>query len=99
MNDKPQGIDGAATPGSFMVDDATKSMSARHMKDTLEYNLRHAEDHLKKAKEACESLTKQGVKANIPRSLVDLGDYFEQKGGYQESVDSKVSKVANKIRQ
>lgn len=97
MMDKKVGVEGVGTEGSYKLQPADKNMSVRHLKDTLEYNLKHAEDHLKRAKEACERLTKAGEDAAIPRSLVDLGEYFEKKGGYEESVDGKRSKADRKL--
>ncbi len=96
MMPKNTGIEGAGSEGSFNLGKDDLTMSISHLKDRLEYNLRHAEEHMVKAKEACERLSKAGVTPAIPRSLVDLGEYFEQKGGYEESVDSKVREAAKK---
>lgn len=97
MISKPTGLDGVGTEGSYKLQKTDTDMSVRHLKDTLEYNIRHAEDHLKRAKEACERLHSAGEEAAIPRSLVDLGEYFEKKGGYEESVDGKKDKADKKL--
>lgn len=87
MADKTVGVDGVGSKGSFKLPVSDEKMSIRHLQDTMEYNLKHAEEHLKAAKESCERLCTAKVPHKIPRSLVDLGEYFERKGGYEQSVD------------
>lgn len=65
------GIKGFGTEGSYNLDPADATMSVDHLKDTTEYNLRHAEEHLDKAKEAVDRLHKVGEDAHIPKSILD----------------------------
>jgi len=73
-------IKGYADEGSYQLDDGTKAMSLEHAKDSYEYNLRHAEEHLEKAKEICHKLIKMGKAGEVetPKSLLDLFKYFEE---------------------
>lgn len=73
------GIEGAGSNGSYEVDDATKKMSIQHHIDTFNYNIRHAEDHLKAAEKACHALEAAGKAGEVdtPKSILDLFEYFE----------------------
>jgi len=76
---KGMGIEGYGTEGSYHVSDDDKNLSQNHLEDSLEFNIHHAEDHLKEAKKACERLHKIGEKPKIPKSLIDCLRYFEKK--------------------
>src|ERR1041384_6232515 len=94
MADKTYGIGGIGTKGSLHLDAQDKEMSLIHRNDTIEYNLRHAEDHLQKAKEACEQLAKAGKEAvKAPKSLLDLFDYFENEDTPQQKADKKLKNI------
>lgn len=97
-NDKTTGIQGVGTEGSYHLDKEDTQMSITHLKDTLEYNLKHAEDHLTKAKEACERLDKAGEHVDIPKSLLDITSYFEEKQGYHSAEDHADMKLKNHIK-
>ena len=80
MNDqKGMGIEGIGTKGSYHVDDATKDLSISHHKDTVEYNLHHAEDHLKAAQAAAKQLDDIGEKYSVPKALIDLFHFFDSR--------------------
>jgi hypothetical protein len=91
------GVKGVGTEGSFHLTDADKDMSVSHLKDTLEYNLRHAEEHLHEAKKACARLIDVGVAFDVPRSLVDLLDYFE-KSHTKELADAHMKSIVDQVR-
>lgn len=89
MADKTVGIGGIGTKGSYHLDSKDKEMSLNHRQETIEYNLKHAEDHLTKAKEACEQLEKAGETPRSPsKALLDLFDYFEETS--QDKADKKL---------
>lgn len=91
------GIKGVGTEGSYNLDKKDQKMSMQHLKDSLEYNMRHAEEHLQKAKEACERLHEAGEETNIPKSLLDLNEYFEEKAGYNDKDDVVMEKRLKKV--
>ena len=80
MDNKGVSLDGLGTKGPYHLDKGSKELSIKHMNDTLEYNLRHAEEHLQKAKESCEKLDKAGVKHVLPisKQMLDLFNYFQE---------------------
>ena len=93
MADKTVGIGGIGTKGSYHLDKGDKTMSLKHRHDTIEYNLKHAEDHLQKAREACEQLEKAGEESRPPsKALLDLFDYFEKEDTPVEKADKKLKK-------
>src|SRR5258708_25420252 len=100
MVDKPVGIGGVGTKGSYHLDKADKNMSEKQRKDTLEYNLRHAEDHLTKAREACEQLDKDGVTEDPPitKAMLDLFDYFEEAVGHTNELEYRKNKADQKLK-
>jgi hypothetical protein len=86
--DKTVGIGGIGTKGSYHLDSGDKEMSLKHRHDTIEYNLKHAEDHLQKAREAREQLEKAGQPSRPPsKALLDLFDYFEKEDTPQQKAD------------
>ena len=92
--DKKYGIDGIGTKGSYHFDKTDTEMSTNHLTDKLEYNFRHAEEHLVEAKAACERLDSAGASHEAPKSLLDLLSYFQ----VHESSESKLKKVADRVR-
>lgn len=87
MADKGVSIKSTAEKGPYKVDKSTMNLGKTHTKDTLEYNLRHAEDHLQAAREACEKLDKLDPSHKVPvtKSLLDLMDYFEKEVGHDQA--------------
>lgn len=86
--------------GPYHLDKSTQDMSLQHAKDSLEYNLKHAEEHLKQARENCEKLDKHGNKTPPPvsKELLDLFEYFEDAIGYEDSPQDKDAKLKDHIR-
>lgn len=80
-------LSGKGTPGDYHLDKASMKLSLSHSKDSLEYNLRHAEEHLQKARENCEALEKSGERSQPPvsKELLSLFDYFEKAIGHDEA--------------
>lgn len=100
MADKGISLDGAGEKGPYQVDKGTKDMSIMHRKDTLEYNLRHAEEHLGKAREACEQLEKAGHDEPPPvsKQMLSHMDYFEEAVGHHEDLKNKVKRADKKLK-
>lgn len=80
--------------GPYHLDKKTSDMSLNHANDSLEYNLKHAEDHLKAARTNCEKLDKHktGNKPPVSKELLDLFEYFEDAVNYQEHPDAKLKR-------
>lgn len=96
MDDKGISIEGIGTKGPYHVDEATKEMSVSHHQDTVEYNLRHAEDHLKAAMDACKKLHEAGEKVpTVPKTLLSVFDYFEKK---ENAASMPMDKLRDKIK-
>ena len=96
MEDKGIGLKGIGTKGSYHVDDATKELSINHHHDTVEYNLRHAEDHLKAAKDAAKQLYEVGENCSVPKSILDLFHFFEQKD--ENAATMPIDKLREKLK-
>ena len=98
--EKGVSIKGYADEGSYHLDDGTKAMSLEHAKDSYEYNLRHAEEHLDKAKEICHKLIKMGKAGEVetPKSLLDLFAYFVETKDL-ENKDNAASMPIDKLKE
>jgi hypothetical protein len=97
---EPIGIEGIGTTGSYQVDDKTKATSLQHHKDTYDYNIRHAEDHLKAAREVCQKLEAAGKAGEVetPKSLLDLFKYFEDTKNDENAANMPMDKLKDKIK-
>jgi hypothetical protein len=96
MDTKTSGIEGYGSEGSYHLDPSSNELSKDHLQDSLEYNIRHAEDHLKEAQKSCERLHKIGAEAHIPKSLLDNMRYFEGKRENAATMD--MPKLREKIK-
>ncbi len=76
-DNKTTGVGGVGSEGSFHLAKEDKVLSVSHLRDRMEYNLRHAEEHLVKAKEAGERLHSVGIGFDFPRAISDLVDSLE----------------------
>lgn len=95
--DKKVGIEGMGVKGSYNIAPVDQKMSVEHLKDRLEFNIRHAEDHLKEARLNCERLHNVDVEPTIPKSLLDELKFFQDESTHQKSVDTKLKKVGKNI--
>jgi hypothetical protein len=93
-------IKGAGTKGSYHVDEDTKDMSVDHLKDTFNFNLKHAEDHLEKAREVCHKLVAAGQddEVDVSKTLLDLFAYFEKAEGSDNAAKMPMDKLRNKLK-
>lgn len=98
MIDQGVSLKSSGDKGPYKVDKSTKEMSLTHAKDTLEYNLRHAEDHLTKAREVCDQLEKMGNTTPPPvsKQMLDHMDYFEK--AVEPDLKEKQKRANNKLK-
>lgn len=94
------GRDGIGSKGSYYVNQETKDMSLEHHIDTFNYNLQHAEDHLKEAEKACHLLEKAGKAGEVvvPKSLLDLFKYFEDTKDDENTAEMSMDKLKDKVK-
>lgn len=97
--DKKVGIEGMGVKGSYNIAKVDQDMSVEHLKDRLEFNLRHAEDHLKEAKLNCERLHNVNEEPTIPKSIIDSLRFFTEEATHKDSSDNKLKKVGKNMAQ